>query len=221
MGVLKMKIARDDIAEVITSSHARRYPRESGAGEGISVSLDSENANVPARNQRDRPDGRRSHARSRKIRRPRLPRRPAARPHSPRQRHGNPAQSPASIAAETPPRVVRNRSPPKRRWRRRNASGVGCVDHVAPDAFVRGGRRPCSCPTKKHKLALLSQGGRMRPPLHTCARAVVPATSFFRVIKAPRRAGFLGKLRRAKEYSPRRKPWVCGGPCIQPRRSEI
>ncbi len=47
MGALKMKIARDDIAEVITSSHPGDTPVKAARARGISVSLDSENANVP------------------------------------------------------------------------------------------------------------------------------------------------------------------------------
>lgn len=47
MGVMKMKIARDDIAEVITSVHATETPVKAARARGISVSLESEGANVP------------------------------------------------------------------------------------------------------------------------------------------------------------------------------
>jgi DNA mismatch repair protein MutS2 len=47
MGALKMKIARDDIAEVIISSHPGDTPVKAARARGISVSLDSENVNVP------------------------------------------------------------------------------------------------------------------------------------------------------------------------------
>jgi DNA mismatch repair protein MutS2 len=48
MGVMKMKIARDDIAEVITSAHAAaETPVKAARARGISVSLESEGANVP------------------------------------------------------------------------------------------------------------------------------------------------------------------------------
>ncbi|HYM78182.1 MAG TPA: Smr/MutS family protein [Candidatus Dormibacteraeota bacterium] len=47
MGALKMKIARDDIAEVLTSAGAET-PVKAARARGISVSLESEGANVPS-----------------------------------------------------------------------------------------------------------------------------------------------------------------------------
>jgi len=51
MGAMKMKIARDDIAEVLTSAasaaRAADSPLQAARARGISVSLESENANVP------------------------------------------------------------------------------------------------------------------------------------------------------------------------------
>src|SRR5699024_8809354 len=43
----KMKIARDDIAEVITTSQSSETPVKAARARGISVSLESENTNVP------------------------------------------------------------------------------------------------------------------------------------------------------------------------------
>jgi DNA mismatch repair protein MutS2 len=52
MGALKMKIARDDIAEVLTSAaasaRAAESPVKAARARGISVSLDSESASVPS-----------------------------------------------------------------------------------------------------------------------------------------------------------------------------
>jgi DNA mismatch repair protein MutS2 len=48
MGALKMKIARDDIAEVLTSPSATQTPVNAARARGISVSLESEGANVPS-----------------------------------------------------------------------------------------------------------------------------------------------------------------------------
>ncbi len=47
MGALKMKIARDDIAEVITTSQAGDTPVNAARARGISVSLEREGGNVP------------------------------------------------------------------------------------------------------------------------------------------------------------------------------
>jgi DNA mismatch repair protein MutS2 len=47
MGVMKMKIARDDIAEVFASAHSAETPVKAARARGISVSLESEGANVP------------------------------------------------------------------------------------------------------------------------------------------------------------------------------
>ena len=47
MGVMKMKIARDDIAEVISSPRAVETPVKAARARGVSVQLESENANVP------------------------------------------------------------------------------------------------------------------------------------------------------------------------------
>jgi DNA mismatch repair protein MutS2 len=50
MGAMKMKIARDDIAEVVTSAQGRvaDSPVKAARARGISVSLENESANVPS-----------------------------------------------------------------------------------------------------------------------------------------------------------------------------
>ncbi len=48
MGALKMKIARDDIAEVLTIARAAETPVKAARARGISISLESEGANVPS-----------------------------------------------------------------------------------------------------------------------------------------------------------------------------
>ncbi|HET9305054.1 MAG TPA: endonuclease MutS2 [Candidatus Sulfotelmatobacter sp.] len=48
MGALKMKIARDDIAEVLAGARAVESPVKAARARGISVSLESEGANVPS-----------------------------------------------------------------------------------------------------------------------------------------------------------------------------
>jgi DNA mismatch repair protein MutS2 len=50
MGAMKMKIARDDIAEVVTSAQGRAAdsPVKAARARGISVSLENEGANVPS-----------------------------------------------------------------------------------------------------------------------------------------------------------------------------
>ena len=47
MGALKMKIARDDVAEVLTNAQKQESPVKAARARGISVSLESEGANVP------------------------------------------------------------------------------------------------------------------------------------------------------------------------------
>jgi DNA mismatch repair protein MutS2 len=47
MGAMKMKIARDDIAEVLSSARAAETPVKAARSRGISVQLESEGANVP------------------------------------------------------------------------------------------------------------------------------------------------------------------------------
>ncbi len=47
MGALKMKIARDDIAEVLAAARPAESPVKAARARGISVSLESEGANVP------------------------------------------------------------------------------------------------------------------------------------------------------------------------------
>ena len=47
MGAMKMKIARDDIAEVLSSARAVETPVNAARSRGISVQLESEAANVP------------------------------------------------------------------------------------------------------------------------------------------------------------------------------
>ena len=48
MGVMKMKIARDDIAEVISSPRAAETPVKAARAKGVSIQLVSESANVPS-----------------------------------------------------------------------------------------------------------------------------------------------------------------------------
>jgi DNA mismatch repair protein MutS2 len=48
MGAMKMKIARDDIAEVLASASAAESPVQAARSRGISVSLEREGANVPS-----------------------------------------------------------------------------------------------------------------------------------------------------------------------------
>jgi len=48
MGAMKMKIARDDIAEVLSSARATDTPVKAARARGISVQLESEGANVPS-----------------------------------------------------------------------------------------------------------------------------------------------------------------------------
>jgi DNA mismatch repair protein MutS2 len=129
MGAMKMKIARDDIAEVLVSSaRAAESPVKAARARGISVSLNNENegGNAPG-NQRDRLQRRRRDARRREIRRSRLPRRTAPRPRSPRQRHGHPAQSTAAGVATASPRGISSRARAERGRRRGHGGGVAPV----------------------------------------------------------------------------------------------
>ena len=48
MGAMKMKIARDDIAEVLSSARAADTPVKAARARGISIQLESEGANVPS-----------------------------------------------------------------------------------------------------------------------------------------------------------------------------
>jgi DNA mismatch repair protein MutS2 len=48
MGALKMKIARNDIAAVLTSAKAADTPVKAARARGISVSFEREDANVPS-----------------------------------------------------------------------------------------------------------------------------------------------------------------------------
>ena len=48
MGVMKMKIARDDIAEVISSPRAAETPVKAARAKGVSIQLESEGVNVPS-----------------------------------------------------------------------------------------------------------------------------------------------------------------------------
>ena len=48
MGAMKMKIARDDIADVLAEAPAAHTPVKAARARGISVSLESEGANVPS-----------------------------------------------------------------------------------------------------------------------------------------------------------------------------
>ena len=48
MGIMKMKIARDDVAEVLASARAIDTPVKAARARGISVQLESEGANVPS-----------------------------------------------------------------------------------------------------------------------------------------------------------------------------
>ncbi len=47
MGAMKMKIARDDIAEVLSSARPAETPVQAARARGISVSLEREDSNVP------------------------------------------------------------------------------------------------------------------------------------------------------------------------------
>ena len=98
IGAMKMKIARDDIAEVLVA--AADSPVKAARARGISVSLEKENAERAVRNQRHRPHRGRRHPRSREIRGSRVPGRTASSARSARQRHGNSAQSAAAVSAE-------------------------------------------------------------------------------------------------------------------------
>jgi DNA mismatch repair protein MutS2 len=48
MGALKMKIARDDIAEVLASAQANETPVKAARARGISISLENEGGNTPS-----------------------------------------------------------------------------------------------------------------------------------------------------------------------------
>jgi DNA mismatch repair protein MutS2 len=48
MGALKMKIGRDDIAEVVTAARPAETPVKAARARGISVSLENESGNVPS-----------------------------------------------------------------------------------------------------------------------------------------------------------------------------
>ena len=107
IGSMKMRIAREDIAEVL-QMRVSDSPVEAARARGISVSLQSEisGRQHAHRNQRHRPHRGRSHQRSRKIRGPRVSGRHDAGAHRPRQRHGHFAQSPAPVSAEASARRV-------------------------------------------------------------------------------------------------------------------
>ena len=81
MGAMKMKIARDDIAEVLgkRSGAGRRVSREGGTSAGDLRLARKRGCERAQRDQRDRPDRRRRLARGREVRRPRIPGGPAAR----------------------------------------------------------------------------------------------------------------------------------------------
>ncbi len=103
IGSMKMRIAREDIAEVL--KRAGTPFRVAGAGGSLSrhqrfAAKRSGQTQHALRNQRHRPHRGRSYQRSRKIRGSRLSRRHAAGAHRPRQRHGHPAQSTAPVSAE-------------------------------------------------------------------------------------------------------------------------
>ena len=98
IGVMKMKIAREDIAEVLVRSSDS--PVKAARARGISVSLENENKTLTIGNQRDRTHSRRRHPRSREIRRPRFPGRATSGSRSAWQRPGNSTQSAAPIFAE-------------------------------------------------------------------------------------------------------------------------
>jgi DNA mismatch repair protein MutS2 len=48
MGVMKMKIARDDIAEVLSGPAGAETPVKAARAKGVSIQLESEGANVPS-----------------------------------------------------------------------------------------------------------------------------------------------------------------------------
>ncbi len=130
MGAMKMKIARDDIAEVLVSAQphvVRRHPRESRSLPRHFRLARRRERQRPQRDQCHRPHRRRRFPRSRKICRPRFSRRPAPRARSARQRHGHPPQSPAPVAAAASPRRVSGRTPAERRRRRRHRRRIAGV----------------------------------------------------------------------------------------------
>ena len=97
IGAMKMKIARDDIAEVL--SKAVGFSAESGARAGNFRVSRKRRSERGVRNQCHRLQRGRRYAGRRKVCRPCVSRRPASRARGPRQRHGNPAQSAAAGVA--------------------------------------------------------------------------------------------------------------------------
>ena len=134
MGAMKMKIARDDIAEVLASAQGQSAstPVKAARARGISVSLENEDANVPSEINVIGQTVDEASPKVEKFVDQRLPRRPAPRPRSPRQRHGHPPQSPTTDAPAASPRSLSSRSPPKRRRRRSNLSGIERLGVTGP-----------------------------------------------------------------------------------------
>ena len=110
IGSMKMRIAREDIAEVYQALGSRLRLARAGRARSRHQRLAAKRNQRPQhahRNQRHRPHRGRSHQRSRKIRRPRVSGWHAAGAHRPRERHGHPPQSFAPVSAEAPACGVR------------------------------------------------------------------------------------------------------------------
>jgi len=160
MGAMKMKITRDDIAAVISTVRSADSPVKAARARGISVSLENEGQNAPSEinvigyNVDDA---------TREVQKfvdraflaglPRVP-------HSPRQRHGHPAQSPAPGPAAASPRGVSRRASAERRWRRGYGGGVASVAPAGGENYVMLERR--GSPLGQHLLGPHT-GGAAKP----------------------------------------------------------
>ena len=180
MGAMKMKIARDDIAEVLVSAQAAaETPVKAARARGISVSFENEGANVPSEINviGQTVDEASSKSKSSSTG---LPGRTPARPRSPRQRHGHPPQSPEAVAATASPRSVSSRSPPKRRRRRSDAggvervvvsrSGIGGVDFLT-DLIVLLWQEPYPCHAERRRIGTADPPQSKHPYRHYDSRA--------------------------------------------------
>ena len=126
MGAMKMKIARDDIAEVLASVQAQPAdtPVKAARARGISVSLENEGAIAPSEINVIGQTVDEAIARSREVCRPRISGRTAARARGARQRHGHSAQSPAAVAAAASACGDGGGGSAERRRRRGDGGGV-------------------------------------------------------------------------------------------------
>ncbi len=100
IGSMKMRIARDDIAEVVSQVGGFSGGSGAGARHQSFAGTGGERLNHAERDQRNRADGRRGDQRGREVRRPRISGRDAARPDCARQRHGNFAEGAAGVFEE-------------------------------------------------------------------------------------------------------------------------